>query len=116
MPRLGPEGFSCPGPPGSAPPLLAQHDWVHVLADYGSTVESELEVFERAVEAGSVSPWEPGGISPLQYRAGREAAAAARRPFESYGAVPGLNAPDVAGVSRLSTIWPCASVGSAGVP
>ena len=24
---------------GSAPPLLAQHDWVHVLADYGSTVE-----------------------------------------------------------------------------
>ena len=34
-----------PGRPGSAPPLLAQHDWVHVLADYGTTVESELEVF-----------------------------------------------------------------------
>ena len=34
-----------PGSPGSAPPLLAQHDWVHVLADYGSTVESEIEVF-----------------------------------------------------------------------
>ena len=38
-------GFSFPGRPGSAPPLLAQHDWVHVLADYGTTVESELEVF-----------------------------------------------------------------------
>ena len=38
-------GFSYPGRPGSAPPLLAQHDWVHVLADYGTTVESELEVF-----------------------------------------------------------------------
>ncbi|MEA2685746.1 MAG: hypothetical protein QOE93_941, partial [Actinomycetota bacterium] len=34
-------GFSFPGRPGSAPPLLAQHDWVHVLADYGTTVESE---------------------------------------------------------------------------
>lgn len=38
-------GFDFPGRPGSAPPLLAQHDWVHVLADYGTTVESELEVF-----------------------------------------------------------------------
>jgi len=38
-------GFSYPGRPGSAPPLLAQHDWVHVVADYGTTVESELEVF-----------------------------------------------------------------------
>ena len=38
-------GFVYPGLPGSAPPLLAQHDWVHVLADYGTTVEAELEVF-----------------------------------------------------------------------
>jgi hypothetical protein len=38
-------GFTYPGRPGSAPPLLAQHDWVHVLADYGTTVEAELEVF-----------------------------------------------------------------------
>jgi hypothetical protein len=38
-------GFVYPGRPGSAPPLLAQHDWVHVVADYGTTVESELEVF-----------------------------------------------------------------------
>jgi hypothetical protein len=38
-------GFMYPGLPGSAPPYLAQHDWVHILADYGTTVESELEVF-----------------------------------------------------------------------
>ena len=38
-------GFAWPGQPGSAPPLLAQHDWVHVLAGFGTTVESELEVF-----------------------------------------------------------------------
>jgi hypothetical protein len=38
-------GFAYPGQPGSAPPLLAQHDWVHVLANFGTKVESELEVF-----------------------------------------------------------------------
>jgi hypothetical protein len=38
-------GFRFPGDPDSAPPLLAQHDWVHVLADYGTSLESELEVF-----------------------------------------------------------------------
>jgi hypothetical protein len=37
--------FAYPGCPDAVPPLLAQHDWVHVLADYGSTVESEIEVF-----------------------------------------------------------------------
>ena len=179
-------GFSFPGQAGSAPPLLAQHDWVHVLADYGTTVECELEVFgfiaranddmrafsllamvvslfetgylrtgaglfeydqghlsagaemairlgdamrrgawctdretgsdsidflridwfaladrpldevrerfavrakdERAVAAGSVTPWEPDGISPFQLRSGREAAERDGRPYESYGA------------------------------
>jgi hypothetical protein len=38
-------GFAFPGRPGSAPPLLAQHDWVHVLAGYGTALESEIEVF-----------------------------------------------------------------------
>ncbi len=38
-------GFTFPGRPESAPPTLAQHDWIHVLAGYGSTVESEIEVF-----------------------------------------------------------------------
>ena len=177
-------GFVFPGRPGSAPPLLAQHDWVHVLAGYGSTVESEIEVFgfiaranddarafsllaqvislfetgytasglglfqydrghlshrgvavrladalrrgalaaaanhsidflavdwfehaelptdeararfgiapkdPRALEAGSATPWEAGGISVYQYRAGNEAAERHRRPYDSYGATP----------------------------
>lgn len=181
-------GFVFPGLPGSAPPLLAQHDWVHVLADYGTTVESELEVFafiarandnmrgfsllamvvslfetgylrtgaglfeasgghlsgdhgvaarladamrrgavcsdqEReddsidyldvdwfslahlpleeaqakfnvvgkgadAVAAGTVNPWETGGISPFQAKSGRELAEQEGRRYESYGAAP----------------------------
>lgn len=182
-------GFVFPGLPGSAPPLLAQHDWVHVLADYGTTVEAELEVFSLiaranddmgafslmamvvslletgylrraaglfqydpghlsggsagrdmavrvadamtrgawchdnetgadsidflridwfaladrpvdevrdrfslrprsvgAVTAGSATPWESGGISPFQLSSGREAAARAGRPYDSFGA------------------------------
>jgi hypothetical protein len=177
-------GFAVPGTPGSAPPLLAQHDWVHVLAGYGSTVESEIEVFgfiaranddprafsllaqiiclfetgytatgmglfeydrghlshagmalrladamrrgalcaaanqsidflaqdwfehadtpvdeirarlgvtekdPRAIDSGSVTPWEPGGISEYQYANGRRAAHDSGRTFDSYGAVP----------------------------
>ena len=177
-------GFSFPGTPGSAPPLLAQHDWVHVIADYGSSVESELEVFgfisranddprafsllamvislfetgylasgaglfnydrghlshegmavrladamrrgalvaahaggpdllrrdwfadaarplddvraelgvspksEHAIERGSVTPWQRGGISPYQYDCGQKSALDAGRPYESYGAEP----------------------------
>jgi len=38
-------GFHFPGSPGSASPYLAQHDWVHVIADYGSTIECEIEIF-----------------------------------------------------------------------
>jgi len=173
-------GFEFPGRPGSAPPLLAQHDWVHVLADYGTTVESELEVFAfiaranddmrafsllamvvslfetgylrtgaglfeydpghlsagagvavrladgmrrgalcegsidflrldwftladlpvdevrrrfgvvakspAAVTAGSVGPWEPGGISPFQARAGQAQADAEGRAYDTFGA------------------------------
>lgn len=181
-------GFMFPGSPGSAPPLLAQHDWVHVLADYGTTVESELEVFaliaranddmrafsllamvvslfetgqlakgaglfeaspghlssdkgvasrladamrrgalasdrqrdddsvdffrvdwfdladrpvaevrerftltpksDRARRAGSVGPWEPGGISPFQVNSGRALAEAEDRPYNPHGATP----------------------------
>ena len=180
-------GFEFPGRSGSAPPLLAQHDWVHVLADYGTTVENELEVFaliaranddmrgfsllamvvslfetgyletgaglfesdaghlsagdtmavrisdamrrgalvhdvvtgswsidfllgvdwfalaplaldevrtrfslppkaEAAVAAGSVGPWEAGGISAYQWGAGREAAARDGRSYDAFGA------------------------------
>ena len=179
-------GFTFPGAPGSAPPLLAQHDWVHVLGGYGTTVESEVEVFgliaranddmhafsllamvislfetgylargaglfesspghfssdermavrlsdamargarchddvtgsdsidflqmdwfavadqtcealrarfrlvpksEAALAAGSVGPWERGGISPFQMNAGRALAASQDRPYEAHGA------------------------------
>jgi hypothetical protein len=54
-------GFVAPGNPGSAPPLLAQHDWVHVLADYGTRVESELEVFAFIARAND----DPRGFSLL---------------------------------------------------
>jgi hypothetical protein len=38
-------GFALPGAPGGAPPRLAQHDFVHVLADYGTNLRGEVEVF-----------------------------------------------------------------------
>ena len=38
-------GFGLPGKPGGAPRYLAQHDFVHVLADYGTNLKGELEVF-----------------------------------------------------------------------
>jgi len=63
-------GFTYPGLPGSAPPLLAQHDWVHVLADYGTTVESELEVFAFIARANDdptpsrSSPWSSPSSRP----------------------------------------------------
>jgi hypothetical protein len=38
-------GFELPGRPGGAPEYLAQHDFSHVLADYGTNLRGELEVF-----------------------------------------------------------------------
>ncbi len=38
-------GFAFPGTQGAVSPLLAQHDWVHCLADYGTTATGEIEVF-----------------------------------------------------------------------
>jgi len=54
-------GFQHPGAPGSASPYLSQHDWVHVIADYGSTVESEIEVFGLIARAND----DPSGFSLL---------------------------------------------------
>lgn len=186
-------GFTFPGKPESAPPTLAQHDWVPVLARYGSSIESEIEVFAliaranhdpgafsllamvlslfetgsieeaaggffrserghlshdadrmgirlgdamargkavgghldshdrqddsdllavdwfgradrpvddvraefglptksgRAISAGSVTPWDPGGISNYQYRRGQQRALADGRIYNSFGALP----------------------------
>jgi hypothetical protein len=38
-------GFALPGSPGGASKFLAQHDFVHVLAEYGTNLKGELEVF-----------------------------------------------------------------------
>jgi hypothetical protein len=38
-------GFALPGTAGGAPAYLAQHDFVHILADYGTNLKGELEVF-----------------------------------------------------------------------
>lgn len=38
-------GFGLPGSTGGASAYLAQHDFVHVLADYGTNLNGELEVF-----------------------------------------------------------------------
>ncbi|MFM2078612.1 MAG: hypothetical protein RJA49_2502 [Actinomycetota bacterium] len=38
-------GFGLPGTPDGALRYLAQHDFVHVLADYGTNLKGELEVF-----------------------------------------------------------------------
>jgi hypothetical protein len=38
-------GFALPGTPDGAPRYLAQHDFIHVLADYGTNLKGELEVF-----------------------------------------------------------------------
>jgi hypothetical protein len=37
-------GFAVPGRRGAANESVAQHDWIHVLADYGTTPIGELEV------------------------------------------------------------------------
>jgi len=36
-------GFTFPGQPGSVNAAVAQHDWIHVLADYGTTPMGEIE-------------------------------------------------------------------------
>jgi hypothetical protein len=38
-------GFALPGTASGASAYLAQHDFVHVLADYGTNLKGELEVF-----------------------------------------------------------------------
>ncbi len=44
-------GFTVPGVAGGPPAYLAQHDFVHVLADYGTNLQGELEVFALIARA-----------------------------------------------------------------
>jgi len=54
-----------------------------VRAEYGLPPRSAA-----AIEAGSTTPWERGGISPFQYAHGRDVAHAEEREYDSYGAEP----------------------------
>ena len=38
-------GFTFTGQKGSVNPTIAQHDWIHLLCDFNTTIEGELEVF-----------------------------------------------------------------------
>jgi len=48
-------GFLLPGEPGGANESVAQHDWIHVLADYGTTPLGEIEVISF-MASGSRTP------------------------------------------------------------
>ena len=66
-------------------------DWFADAARPLADVRAELGIVpksEHAVASGSVTAWEPGGISPYQYECGRKAAEAEGREYESYGARP----------------------------
>ena len=54
-------GFALPGSATGASAYLAQHDFVHVLADYGTNLKGELEVF---VFIGRADP-DPKGFAWL---------------------------------------------------
>jgi hypothetical protein len=74
------------------PDLLAR-DWFadadrsldEVRATLGIVAKSE-----HAIECGSVTAWELGGISPYQYECGRAAAERDGRAYDAYGASPAL--------------------------
>jgi hypothetical protein len=66
-------------------------DWFEYAALPIEEVRDRFGVVEkspRAIETGSATPWEPGGISVYQFRAGQEAAEQRGRPYDSYGANP----------------------------
>ena len=61
----------------------ADRDLDELRSDLGLRPKSSA-----ALDAGSVGPWEHGGISPFQYENGRRTAEAEGREYESYGATP----------------------------
>jgi hypothetical protein len=73
-----------------SPDFLA-HDWFAEASRTVEDVRAQLGVVpksELALESGSVTPWEIGGISPFQYDCGQKSAAEAGRVYDSYGAAP----------------------------
>jgi len=70
-------------------------DWFELAAAPLGEVRARFSLPPKSDEAraaGSVGPWDPGGISPFQERAGRALAEREGRPYDAYGAcgtVPG---------------------------
>ena len=62
---------------------LADRDVDELRAEFGILPKSE-----RALAAGSVGPWSPGGISDYQWQTARARAEAAGRVYEPHGASP----------------------------
>jgi hypothetical protein len=54
-------GFKLPGQDGGVNAAVAQHDWVHVLGDYGTTPLGEIEVLSFQTAATRT----PGGMLGL---------------------------------------------------
>jgi hypothetical protein len=72
-------------------PDLLRRDWFADAPRPIDDVRAELGVVaksEHAIESGSVTPWQPGGISSYQSECGRQSALAAGRAYQSYGAQP----------------------------
>jgi hypothetical protein len=66
-------------------------DWFAHAGDDVDDVRARLGIVpksERAVALGSVTPWQPGGITPFQYEVGRQRAEAEGRAYEAFGAEP----------------------------
>jgi hypothetical protein len=66
-------------------------DWftvAHLPLDDARATFGIVAKSDDALLAGSVGPWEAGGISPFQANAGREMAEREGREYESFGATP----------------------------
>jgi hypothetical protein len=64
-------------------------DWFELAPLPVDDVRARFNVTPKsddAIAAGSVGPWQPGGISPFQERAGHELADREGRPYGAYGA------------------------------
>ena len=49
--------FALPGTEGAVDPLLAQHDWVHCLADYGTSAPDRVFPSRRHPTPGASATW-----------------------------------------------------------
>src|SRR2546429_7671229 len=74
---------------------LAERPIAEARARFNVTPKSD-----DAVAAGSVGPWQPGGVRPFQERSGRELARREDRKYDAYGAATSADQPTRAGAAR----------------